>query len=134
MGAWGTGSFENDGALDLLDEIVQGSDLKPIWTSLEKINDVGIESYIEAPECEAAIAAAEVVAALRGAPSPALPDEASEWLDAKSPIPVPDVLVDAARRALRRVRNTSELRELWDEGGESALWLASVDDLATRLE
>jgi hypothetical protein len=133
MGAWGAGSFENDGALDLIAELADGADLTPVTSALAAVNDLGPADYLEAPESEAAVAAAEVVAAIRGARGPALPDEVDEWLESHPSIGLTADLEDAAQRALARVRENSELRELWAEGDGLDTWLRSLDDLARRL-
>jgi hypothetical protein len=36
-------------------------------------------------------------------------------------------------QAVRRVQGDSELRDFWEEAGDSAPWLADVDDLLKRL-
>jgi hypothetical protein len=38
-----------------------------------------------------------------------------------------------AVQAVSRIREESELRDLWDETGDAPHWLAEVDDLLVRL-
>ena len=67
MGAWGTGSFENDGAADFAWAIAEGG-LPVIEKAFDRVLAAG-QSYLE--DAEEAIAAAEVVAKLSGrGPSP----------------------------------------------------------------
>lgn len=65
MGAWGVGSFENDNAVDWTYGLEGKSDLSFIETTLDKVLNWGA-SYLEAPDAEEAIAAAEAVARLLG--------------------------------------------------------------------
>ena len=131
MGAWGSGSFENDDALDWLGEFCDEPDKEVISAALETVNEIGSE-YLEAPECSTALAAAEVVAALKGAPGENLPEEARECV-AKLKLEVSGGMVAAAAKAVERIRMNSELKELWEEQ-DPAEWYAAVDDLAARLK
>jgi hypothetical protein len=129
-GAWGTGSFENDDALDW----AQGFEAKPsmsaIVAALEAATGTG---YLEAPEGSAAIAAAEVIAAIAGKPSPKLPAGLAAWAR-KQPKAEGLQRLPLARKAVERVARGegSELRELWQESNDAA-WQASIADLEGRL-
>ena len=89
--------------------------------------------YLEAPESNAALAAAEVVAALLGKPSASLPDDAKECIG-KLNLKPSEKLVAAARKAVKRVKTDSELKELWDESDDAVQWQTTVEDLAARLK
>lgn len=66
-GAWGSGSFENDDALDLSTNLAQQPDTALVYQTLRgAVRDR--TAYLEAPDGSAAVAAAEVVAALKGHP------------------------------------------------------------------
>lgn len=132
MGAWGINAFENDAAADWLYELEECSDLSVISAALTAVTQIGNE-YLEAPDCCNALAAAEIVAALQGRPLPDLPDNAKEWVDAHHKLDAAG-LVPAALAAINRVRNNSELRELWGETDEVTTWLMSLDDLVGRLK
>lgn len=126
MGAWGPGSFDNDDALDWLDDLVDGAS-DAIRAALEATD----AEYLEAPDASSALAAAEVVAAAAGRPAADLPGEVSEWLEEHGTRQAA-ALAPLARRAVERVRRDSELKELWEEGDPSE-WLAAVDGLLERL-
>lgn len=128
MGAWGAGSFDNDDALDWLDALEERGRLA-IEDALRAAAEAG-ESYLEAPEASIAVAAAEVAAALHGRPAADLPGEVEAWVKL-NPAPGAD-LRELARAAVRRVRQESELRELWEET-DPADWYAALDDLLRRL-
>src|SRR5258706_1655777 len=76
MGAWDVGSFDNDDAEDWAAEFEESPSMSSVIESLER----AIASrYVEAPEGAIAIAAAEVVAAVAGSPSPTLPEGIAAW-------------------------------------------------------
>ena len=133
MGAWGPGSFENDSACDWLSDFLAGEDDQPLYAAL----DAALEGEDEDLELgntwagEQALAAAEVVAALIGRPAANAPPELLGWARQAEGEQDPE-LAGLAARAVRRVRDGSELRELWQEGDDTA-WLAVVDDLLRRL-
>ncbi len=128
VGAWGPGSFDNDDALDWLAELTEGSSLGPVNTAFALVQEA---DYLEAPDASAAVAAAEIVAALMGRPPADLPEEAAEWVQAHPATPGA-TLVTRARGSVIRVREDSELKELWEEG-DAGEWHASMDELAARL-
>lgn len=129
MGGWGTGSFENDDAQDWLAELASLSvdDLKPLLSRAADSSD-----YLEAPESSVAVAAAEAVAALKDAPSQAVPREIADWARRAKGGSTPD-LIDLAFRAVQRVRTNSELKDLWLENEGLNEWSAALRDLEQRL-
>ena len=131
MGAWGSGSFENDDALDWLGEFCDEPGEETISDAFGAVNEIGGE-YLEAPECSMALAAAEVVAALKGASSQNLPEAARECF-AKLRLSATGDVVATALKAVERIRTDSELKELWEEQ-DPAEWYAAVDDLVARLK
>jgi hypothetical protein len=126
MGAWGPGSFDNDDALDWLDDLLDGAS-DAIREALEATD----AEELEAPDASSALAAAEVVAAAAGKPAPDLPGEVSDWLEEHGPKQATE-LAPLARRAAERIRRDSELRDLWEENDPTA-WFDAVDDLLARL-
>lgn len=130
MGAWGHGTFQNDDALDLLDDLADGGDEEMLRATLDTAVEA-VGSSVEAPEASSALATAEIVAALRGRPAADLPDEAIDWVRGR---PAPDdALVARARRAVEAVLTDSELRDLWMEADELPGWQATVEELRERL-
>lgn len=130
MGTWGSGSFENDDASDWVAGFCDDPDEASIIDALS--TPVETDGYLEAPECNIAIAAAEVVAALHGTPNPDLPEEAKECM-ATLRINADGDMVALALRAIERIGRESELKELWKEGSDSDEWYKAIDDLKNRL-
>ncbi|HET7139649.1 MAG TPA: DUF4259 domain-containing protein [Arthrobacter sp.] len=127
MGAWGYLPFENDDALDWLEELEAGG-ANVVRQALAKAGD----RYVEAPDGAIAIAAAEVTSASQGNPLGELPEKVTDWVATHGPeITAEDV--EMALEAVERVKGEkSELAELWDDADEPE-WRESLDDLAERL-
>ena len=131
MGAWDTSSFGNDTANDWAYGLDDCTDLSLIESALYQVTNAGDE-YIEASDGEEAIAAAEVLAWLRGnrAPVNAYTEKIAIWVDAH-PIVPPSTLVELAITVLDRLqREPSELIELWAGYSE---WQTAMADLRVRL-
>lgn len=127
MGAWGYLPFENDDALDWLDEL-EGGGADVLREALEKTGD----GYVGAPEGSVAVAAAEVIAASQGRPPGELPENVADWVTGHgAEITAEDVemAVDAVERV---AGEESELAELWDDADEPE-WRESLEDLTERL-
>lgn len=93
---------------------------------------MGAGEYLEAPDCSVALAAGEVVAALKGALTPDMPDDAKECVSSLK-IKADPGTVSLALKAVERIKTDSELKELWDESDDPAEWYAAVADLEARL-
>ncbi len=110
MGAWDATSFGNDTANDWAYELEESDDLSFIDATLQKALDVG-DGYLEAPDAEEAVAAAEVVAWLRGRSTPvnAYTEKIAAWVSAHAAA-APAPLAEKAVAALDRIqRQPSEL-------------------------
>jgi hypothetical protein len=133
MGAWGSGPFENDDALDAVGELVDGT------FELDELREALESDYLEAPEGSIALALVEVALAALGRIDPAAElDEvdirlvATQFDDAAY-----ELILRAADRALDPT--ASELFELWEEAGEDELaeWraaaVASIEQLRAAI-
>ncbi len=131
MGAWDETSFGNDAANDWAYKLEDYSDLSYLDSTLQNIIDAG-EDYIEGSDAEMAIAAAEVLAWLRGSPTlvNVYTEKIAAWVAAHPILPSP-VIVQKAVSVLERIqRQPSELPELWEGNPD---WAASMSDLHKRL-
>lgn len=129
MGAWGVSSFENDDALDWLEELLASDGLLILYSAFEMLD----EEFIECPDACNALAACEVVAALKGNARPTLPEQAEDWLKAHHDDDIQE-LHQMALRAIERITSEdSELNELWQESDEYDDWLADIKQLKDAL-
>lgn len=131
MGTWGPGSFENDTASDWVWGLEKAQGTEYLEAAFNAVLDV--DGYLESPEAEAAIAAAEVLAALKGEPSADLPEDVPPYVERIAAAPT-GALVELALKALERIKaEESELQELWEETGDASEWEAVLDSLEQRL-
>jgi hypothetical protein len=129
-GAWGTGSFDNDDALDWLNNCARLGALKAVTGALANVSKPG---YIEAPEASSAIAAAEVVAAAVGNPPVNAPPEFKSCVESSSRTDLARLAPVVAQR-LERVLDPSA-SELAQSHAEVNLaeWQVPMRDLLARL-
>lgn len=130
MGAWDTTSFGNDRANDWAYDLQECHDLSLIRSTLERVAAIG-EENIDATLGEDAVAAAEVLAWLKGKGSPpnAYTKKIGEWVNSH-PIEPPSDLIALAIQIIDRLRREpSELLELWDDDD----WVDSLEELKSRL-
>jgi hypothetical protein len=133
MGAHGTGPFENDGALDLQDEL---RELDPdgarerLLQALDAVARVPNGEYLEKDEGEAGVAAAAIVAASRAGD-----EELLKAADLESVVPTDlGELVDVAIRALNRVISAeSELNAIWSGTTQYGEWRTGIDNILAAL-
>jgi hypothetical protein len=129
VGAWGTGSFDNDDATDWaagLDKLTP----EELTGILAQAADN--PEYLEAPAAYVAVAAAEVVAALGGAPAVGALPGIVHWAN-KHPQALTPELKPLAIRVLERVRRNSEVKDLWMEADGLNDWIAAIRELQSRL-
>jgi uncharacterized protein DUF4259 len=127
MGAWGFLPFENDDALDWLDELDAGG-AEAVRGALANAG----ADYLEAPDGSVAIAAAEVTSACQGNPPGDLPEDAASWVTAHGAEIGPEDVELALQAVTRVAGEESELAELWDDADEPE-WRESLGELSERL-
>ena len=130
MGAWGSGSFENDTALDWAADVQSIDDVRDPFERLKALKSGYVDSDLA---CEV-VAAAETIAMMTGRKSADFPDDLAQRLAGAGE---PDSeLYHQARSGMFQVMRNSELAELWqegvEEGGENE-WLAAMTELVDRL-
>jgi hypothetical protein len=130
VGAWGTGSFENDDAASWVTGLgaITAADLTKIL-----VRAADDPEYLEGPAAYVAVAAGELVAALKGAPGIGAPAAIGEWAGKHPQVLTPE-LTDLAGRAVDRVRRNSELKDLWMQADGLNDWIVAIRELQGRLE
>ncbi len=140
MGAWGAGNFDNDSALDLLDDF---EDVLQKYYLVDKIRTCTKGEYVDAVDASQALAAIELFAVALGKPSDSfsidedmLPYESIDYYlrnTMKKEIEPEDLLL--CMEALNRIENAehSDLYDLWAESEDLEEWLDAVEDLKSRI-
>ena len=134
MGAWGTGIFDNDAAGAFALAVAEGGGVPALEKAFDRVLAAG-DVYLEAPEAEEALAAAEIVARSKdpAVAPPGLTAAVDAWIAANHP-QVGAALRDKAKRAIARVlTEPSELLEVWMESGQYEAWAHAVRDVSDRL-
>lgn len=134
MGAWGYEIFDNDAACDWQVQLFASDDLSLIEASLQSVVEAG--DFIDTYEASEALAACETIAHLRGRPGlhEAPFDNLSAWVNGHKHLPV-EPLVPLAKQALQRiVSDDCDLKQVWQETDYFDKWLATVEDVASRIE
>ncbi|WP_108810192.1 DUF4259 domain-containing protein [Sphingorhabdus sp. Alg231-15] len=128
MGAWGTGSFENDSAQDWVSDVTSLSDVTAKFDTLASLE----EQDIDVDLASEIIAAAEIVAISMDQVAPDIPGDLLKKLDKLEEADA--ALIEQAKMAVSEVLGDSELLDLWSEDSEdSAGWNLAITGLIARL-
>lgn len=131
MGYWGTGTFENDDAMEWAQSLNQSEGLGAVDHALRV---PGFGDSIPAPAASEALAAAEVVAALLGKPSTDLPLDVARWVAEHRGLNARQYRELALNSARAILSIDSVLRQRWKENEEDyPFWKATVEALIARL-
>ncbi len=133
MAAGGTGTFDNEDAVDWIGGF--GADgANAIVEAFDNINELDPTDYIEAEMAAHALAAAELVAAARDGDTDRLPDDAVASLKENAAKINAAKLLAAGRKAVTRVLRQSELKEQWEDSPDAEEWEDNVRELLERLK
>lgn len=133
MGTWGHRNFENDSALDFVAEVEERG-FDRIEEAIKVVANYPEEDYLQVDDSVAALAAIEYIAAAKGKQSEDFPEDAEDWLEKAGPGTLLSQDGAVISKAIERVRDNSELRDLWQEDGvEPQAWLAVLNDLQKRV-
>jgi hypothetical protein len=134
-GTWDVGEpFNNNDAAYWTWDLESSTDLSVVEAALQAV----IESApnVELPTASIGVAAAEVIAALRGNPRPDLPENVVGWIKTQSQEPGDD-LVALALRATVLVQDDekSELARQWTQReNQFEIWKENLANLEQRLK
>ena len=137
MGAWGSGSFENDTAMDWAASVQSVEDVRKPFDRLKQVTDAaeeGLNLVLDADFACELVAAAETVAMMMGRRSRDFPEELAQSLASASE--PDDLLFHQARNGALHAMRNSELAELWEEAAEedgANPWLEEMTRLFDRL-
>lgn len=135
MGAMGVGTFEDDTALDWLEEEYAGAGVEAVRAALQDVADLEPGDYLDLDMGSAARAAAEIVALAFDAGGDLGSDVSETVGEHADQVAEHDDLPAMALVALARISgDASEMAELWADSGDSAAWDDAMADLVARLE
>ena len=129
--AWGAGIFQDDLASDFVAEIVQSDGPAILRRALSRAGQA--RGHLLYELAVQALIAAEVLAAVRGRPTRALPPELARWAANHHREGIAEALRPLATAAIERVKEDSEIAELWARSDDVGGWIERVDDLLDRL-
>lgn len=130
MGIWGIGIFDNDDAMDFIEQLLLVNDISSLRDALYKV--VEPQSYLEVPECCIALAAIAVIAAMKDKDYSLLPNSAKRWaIDMNSSINAK--LIGLAQKAIQSIATESELHDLWSKSDSYNDWAKVIVGLTERL-
>jgi hypothetical protein len=131
MGAWSADSFENDTANDWAYGLEEVDDLRLVRETIQEFLSTG-EEDVEGVCAEEVIAAAEVIARLKGhfGMRDAFTEKVDKWVEAHPQDPSGDLTAMALQALDRILQPPSRLLELWEDSAE---WKKSVLDLRKRV-
>ena len=136
MGTWDADSFGNDTACDWTYGLEKVKDLRYVEQTLDQVLACGSNQSVPAEVAQCAVAAAEVVARLKGnwGIENSYSETVDEWVRARRLTPPPALVAKAVAALERIVVEPSELLNLWTEGGEDSNgWVDTVAELKARV-
>lgn len=134
MGTWDVGTFDNDTACDWAYELEAQTDTDFVSATLAGALDSG-DNYLDADAACEGLAAAEVVARLRGnwGVRNAYTEPVDNWVESHPGQPSAELVAQAVAAIERVTTAPSELLELWSESDDFAHWQEAVADLKRRV-
>jgi hypothetical protein len=134
MGAWGHRAFDNDRTNDWAYGLDEVDDLSLVEAALGEVEEV-TEDYLDQRIACDALGACEVLARLLGRPgyTDAYTEKVDRWVADHDLKPTPALLKRASDGIDRILGDDSELRQLWEETGDTDPWREAMEDLRGRL-
>jgi tetratricopeptide (TPR) repeat protein len=132
LGSWDVTPFGNDEAQDWLSDLILSHSTEPIFRALVTAAKVSAEEFLQAPESERAVAAAELVACAREKPCKDVPEQLAAWV-AEQKFVAGDQIAQMAVQVLERIASNSELQQVWDDTDSAEEWHDRIRDLQGRL-
>lgn len=133
MGAWDCGIFDDDTAMDVLDELLESEniieDMKKYFGGALK------EDYIEYDMCHYVLVSSAIIdSVINGTKYETGNDEYEEFIEDLDGAEIDTVRKGAIKALNAILSEKSELNELWMENGDLyEEWRKNVEDLNSRL-
>jgi Domain of unknown function (DUF4259) len=134
MGAWDTGIFDDDSALDFLEELTQAKD--PFKLMNESFALAATSDYLDYGAAQSVlVSAAAIDTLLNGTKHGKDLEDLDAWVLRNRNLKVAPLKVPAVSAIRRVLSEGSELRELWSENTKDyPSWRGGIESLAARLE
>lgn len=134
MSVWDIGPFDNDLALDWVQDLQESNDLYYIEDTLNNVLEEG-DSFIPMPFACEALAAIDVLARLQGQPGAEVVEDVDAWVEAsRKKFKRRTDLVEKSLKALELiVSDKSELANEWAQTDEHVAWRGMVEQLRARV-
>tara|TARA_Y100000589_G_scaffold300212_1_gene310169 strand:+ start:144 stop:548 length:405 start_codon:yes stop_codon:yes gene_type:complete len=132
MSAWGISNFENDAALDWVNEVIHRKEVENFKEPVEFfLKSFSIENT-SLMDCSKFLAIAETISALLGSPGQDFPEELQDWIETKY-IKIETSTVESAKKGVQMLLNDSEVKEMFLDSGYFKSWEKVQKDLIKRL-
>ena len=132
MEIWGISAFDNNAAQAWLADFGE-NDFRLIDRTLAGVAALLPVDELDAVEAAESLVAAECIAAACGLPAAVLPDVLLAWLEENRPIQVKLEYAAMAQKAVARVIEQSDLKDIWAQTEYLERWETAVSDLQARL-
>ncbi len=133
MSAWGITNFENDVALQLVEQLTRHEKIFSVDAFFESFSNVFDPEQTTLDECLEAITMVEIFAAIQGSPDPELPLELKDWLEL-SGFQIASEQAAQATKIVEMLMKESEVKEMYVDTPYYKAWKKVQDDLIKRLK
>ena len=132
MSAWGISNFENDTALNWIENLIEQADGSSIDGAIKNFVISFDPEETSLIECSEFLTVAEVLAGLLGNPSEDFGDELTDWVETKY-IKIEQDIIDKAKDGVALVLKDSEAKEMYLDTGYQKSWVETQKGLLKRL-
>lgn len=133
MGAWGTGIFDDDTALDTLDELQEANVLEFIETAFSEAKE---SEYLDYDQCISVLVSGAIIDyILNSTKFFEEDDEYTEWFESLEDLEVVHLKGDAVKALELVISDRSELNELWSENEQDySKWKDNITSMIKRIK
>ncbi len=132
MSAWGISNFDNDTALEWVNELIHKKQVENFKESIESFLKSFSVEETSLIDCSRFLTISETIAALLGSPGQDFPEELKDWIESKY-IKIEASTVQNAKRGVKLVMTDSEAKEMYLDSGYFKSWEKTQKDLIKRL-
>lgn len=131
MAIWGPGIYQSDEVMDWIYDLLYYGNLSSIRYALDTINQDQMV-ITDIPNCQIALAAADLVASLNGDLNQNMPEEAEEWILTMDHSA--EELQEQAKDVVRLIYKNSALKDYMQKNNQLDEWTLVINDVLERLD